>query len=142
MTAFAKTLEEKWMLADLPRIKAEYTPLLASSKAQLTGHIRPAQTSGSTAHLTQLLYLDDSGFPFNNRDDAATGTRIIKETFTELGLQMHLGNNENKKSKTEILWIPAPSFYTAAINEPQTTPTALPSNLTTPDHSLPPLTHT
>ena len=27
--------------------------------------------------------------------------RIIKETFTELGLEMHCGNNDNKKSKTD-----------------------------------------
>ena len=30
---------------------------------------------------------------------------------------MHCGSNTNDKSKTEILWIPAPSFYSASANE-------------------------
>ena len=130
MTAFAETLDKKWTQAGLPRIEAEYTPLSTSSNAQLTGHIKPSQTSGSTTQLTQVLFLDDSGFPFNNRDDATTGTRLIRETFTNLGLTMHCGDNENKKSKTEILWIPAPSFYTASINQqtPSTTPSLEPHN--------------
>ena len=124
MTAFAETLEKKWTQAGLPRIEAEYTPISPSSKAQLTGHIRPTHSAGSTTSLSQVLFLDDSGFPFNTRDDAITGTRIIKETFTELGLEMHCGSKENKTSKTEILWVPAPSFYSYA-NDQQTTPIAL-----------------
>ena len=101
MTAFAETLDKKWTQAGLPRIEAEYTPISASSNAQQTGHIKPARTSASTTQLSQVLFLDDSGFPFNSREDAATGTRIVKETFTELGLEMHCGSDENKKSKTE-----------------------------------------
>ena len=56
-----------------------------------------------------------------------TGTRIIKETFTELGLEMHCGSNENKKSKTEILWVPAPSF-SYCTDDQQTTLNTLPTS--------------
>jgi len=111
MTAFAEILEKKWTLANIPRVEAEHAPLNKLHRGQLTGHTRPKQKAGSTTNVTQVLFLDDSGFPFNSKDDATKGTKLIRETFSSLGLEMHCGNNQNPKSKTEILWIPAPSFY-------------------------------
>ena len=66
---------------------------------------------------TQALFLNDSGFPFETREDATIGTRLVKETFASLGLKMHCGDKDTKKSKTEILWVPSPSFYTKAAKE-------------------------
>ena len=126
MTAFSEILDKKWITAGLPRVEAEHTPLNKLSTGQLTGHIKPLTKTGTTTYVTHTLFLDDSCFPFNTREDAAVGTKLVKETFASLGLEMHCGTKETDKSKTEILWVPAPSFYTTAAEHshtPQTTTT-------------------
>ena len=116
MTAFSEILDKKWQAAGLSRVEARHTELDQLATGQLTGHKAPTKKKGSTTHITQTLFLDDSGFPFNSREDAITGTKIIRSTFASLGLEMHCGNEENKKSKTEILWVPPPSFYANKTN--------------------------
>ena len=118
MTAFSEILDKKWQAAGLARVEAKHTPLDNLATGQLTGHKNPTKKSGATTHITQALFLDDSGFPFNSREDAITGTKLIRSTFASLGLEMHCGDNTSKKSKTEILWIPPPSFYTNGSNSP------------------------
>jgi hypothetical protein len=117
MTAFSEILDKKWTMAGLPRVEAEHTPLSQLRTGQLTGHIKPLQKRGATTHITHTLFLDDSCFPFNTREDAAIGTKLVKETFASLGLEMHCGTRNTEKSKTEILWVPAPSFYTNAAKQ-------------------------
>jgi hypothetical protein len=117
MTAFSEILDKKWTTAGIPRVEAEHTPLSQLSKGQLTGHTQPSRKQGSTTYVTQTLFLDDGSFPFHTRNDAIRGTTLVKDTFASLGLEMHCGSNTNDKSKTEILWIPAPSFYSVSANE-------------------------
>ena len=117
MTAFSEILDKKWKTAGIAMVEAEHTPLSELEKGQLTGHTRPAQKRGTSTHVTQTLFLDDSGFPFETREDAAIGTKLVRETFASLGLEMHCGTKDSTKSKTEILWIPAPSFYTDAAKD-------------------------
>ena len=114
MTAFSEILDKKWTAAGITRVEAEHTPLPTLRDGQLTGHTNPQRKRGSTTHITQTLFLDDSGFPFNTREDAITGTQLVKETFASLGLEMHCGTKDTDKSKTEILWVPSPTFYTNA----------------------------
>ena len=114
MSAFSEILDKKWTAAGITRVEIEHTPLNELANGQLTGQKNPLKKRGQTTHITQTLFLDDSGFPFNTREEAITGTKLIKETFASLGLEMHCGNNMTDKSKTEILWIPPPSFYTEA----------------------------
>ena len=142
MTAFSEILDNKWTTAGLPRVEAEHTPLTHLSTGQLTGHIKPLQKRGTTTHITHTLFLDDSCFPFNTKEDAAIGTKLVKETFTSLGLEMHCGTKETTKSKTEILWIPAPSFYTTPAGQlteqpPTTASNTLTFNETTHYHDDP-----
>ena len=118
MSAFSEILDKKWTAAGITKVEAKHTPLNELANGQLTGHKNPLKKRGSTTHITQTLFLDDSGFPFNTREEAITGTKLVKETFASLGLEMHCGNKTTDKSKTEILWVPPPSFYTdAARNE-------------------------
>jgi hypothetical protein len=136
MTAFSEILDKKWQAAGLPRIETKHTPLDQLSTGQLTGHIKPSKKEGANTHITQALFLNDSGFPFNSREDAIVGTKLIRSTFTSLGLEMHCGDNTSNKSKTEILWIPAPSFYTTTSNNllpTESTTTALDANDPTRD---------
>ena len=129
MTAFSEILDKKWTTEGLPRVKAEHTPLTQLNTGQLTGHIKPLQKRGATTFITHTLFLDDSCFPFNTREDAAIGTKLVKKTFASLGLEMHCGTKETKKSKTEILWVPAPSFYTNAAKKLRKLQTANTPNL-------------
>ena len=70
-----------------------------------------------------MLYLDDGSFPFNTTEEAATGINIIRDTFASLGLEMHCGNKQNQKLKTELIFFPAPALYTT---NDSPTATALP----------------
>ena len=114
MSAFLEILDKKWTAAGISKVEAKHTPLNELANGQLTGHKNPSKKRGSTTQVTQTLFLDDSGFPFNTREEAIIGTRLVKETFKSLGLEMHCGNKTTDKSKTEILWVPPPSFYTNA----------------------------
>ena len=114
MTAFSEILDKKWEAAGLSRVEAEHTPIDQLATGQLTGHKNPTRKHGTTTYITQTLFVDDSAFPFNTKDEVTTGTRLIKETFASIGLEMHCGNKDSTKSKTEILWIPPPSFYSNA----------------------------
>ena len=121
MSAFSEILDKKWTAAGITKVEIEHTPLDQLADGQLTGHRNPTKKRGSTTNVTQTLFLDDSGFPFNTREEAITGTKLVIETFASLGLEMHCGNKTTNKSKTEILWVPPPSFYTNAIKNTQNT---------------------
>ncbi|KAL7431046.1 hypothetical protein ACHAXH_001423, partial [Discostella pseudostelligera] len=109
MTAFSEILNKKLILAGIPRVEATHTPLSELSNGQLTGQTNPTRKQGSTTYITQT--------PFHTKKDAIQGTILVKETFSSLGLEMHCGSNDNKKSKTKILWIPPPSFYSTTTNQ-------------------------
>ena len=57
-----------------------------------------------------MLYIDDGAFIFNTREEATRGVALIKEVFARFGLEMHVGEGE-KMSKTEMMYVPPPSFY-------------------------------
>ena len=56
------------------------------------------------------MFLDDSAFVFESRNDLIKGLSIIKYVFGCFGLEMHLGKGE-VKSKTECIYFPKPSFF-------------------------------
>ena len=53
-----------------------------------------------------ILYIDDSSFPFNNRDYMILGTKIYINIIVKFELTMHTGKN-NKAFKTEVIFIPS-----------------------------------
>ena len=54
--------------------------------------------------------MDDGAFAFSTRHDLEKGAKLVYETFTKLGLQMHTGTTE-KASKNECVFFPAPGHF-------------------------------
>lgn len=115
MTAFSETLETNWTAAGIPKTQFHRANLsnTALLGAQLTGHsTKGALRSSPSFDVFHILYLDDGSFLFATRDDMIRGLDIINNTFTQLGLEMHVGSND-KKSKTEAMSsLPATSSTT------------------------------
>ena len=59
---------------------------------------------GDSFNFPYLLYVDDSTFVFESRDEIEKGTQRIFDTFKRIGFLMHVGTN-NAKSKSEAMYI-------------------------------------
>ena len=78
-----------------------------------------------------MLYVDDGAFAFVSRRDLEIGATLVYNQFARLGLEMHVGK-ENKKSKTECVFFPAPGHFKPPPLPPSTPPSdpsALPVTL-------------
>jgi hypothetical protein len=67
--------------------------------------IHSSKKSSPLHHNATLYYADDSTFIFLSKVDLITSTTFVKDTFTQFGLEVHLGcsNTPDSKSKTEII---------------------------------------
>ena len=64
-----------------------------------------AQSKGTIFNHWLSLYVDDSAFILTSREDATRTANLVLEHLKKFGLKMHTGT-EDKKSKTEVLFIP------------------------------------
>ena len=56
-------------------------------------------------------YADDTGIPFDSREDLETETPILINHFRRFGMEIHLGNRTTEKdSKSEILFVAKPQI--------------------------------
>jgi len=102
MLAFTETLEEEyekeWQVKPI-----EYRYHADENLGQLKS--KNFNTEGLILKLTQLLYIDDSFFPFNTREDLIKGGNKIYFLFKKFGLLMHIGKG-NDDSKTKAMYFP------------------------------------
>jgi hypothetical protein len=63
------------------------------------------KTKGNYHYLFHLLYVDDSTFLFETRDEIGLGSQVIHDNCALFGLIMHVGDN-GKTPKTEALHPP------------------------------------
>ncbi len=113
MSAFAETLEKEWQSNNLPQPTLKN--ITNMNEGQLTGHIRERIRRGIDLIVNQILYIDDGAFFFESREDAKLGLEMIDKVFKTIGLEMHIGRGE-QLSKTEIMYVPIPSFYQTPTN--------------------------
>jgi len=85
------------------------------NEGQLTGHTKERIRRGINLLITQILYIDDGAFFFESREDAELGLEMIDKVFKKFGLEMHIGRGD-QLSKTEIMYVPKPSFYQTPAN--------------------------
>ena len=72
---------------------------------KLTGHNNKSFEQGTLLTLLCVLYVDDSTFNFDDRDQLTRGLNFIYQHFTKFDLEMHIGTG-NKSSKTECAFFP------------------------------------
>jgi hypothetical protein len=72
-----------------------------------------------TFHIVQLLYVEDTFFPFATRDDLIQGTNQIFHLFRCFGLLIHIGKGETD-SKSKAMYFPPslPKKMSEPTNEP------------------------
>jgi hypothetical protein len=118
MLAFSEILEEEYKEWGIKPIEFKYHADI--TKGQLksqTLHCRAL-----TFHIVQLLYVDDTFFPFATRDDLIQGTNRIFHLFRCFGLLMHIGKGETD-SKLKAMYFPPslPKKMSDPTNEPTIT---------------------
>eukprot|EP00978_Attheya_sp_CCMP212_P021093 scaffold61228_cov46-Attheya_sp.AAC.1 len=104
MNAFAETLSEKWTFKKL-EYKWFPTSKNGNKRGRLTG--QSPKAIGTKFDLFNFLYVDDGSMLFNNREDLVAGTTLLFSHFARFGLEMHIGRNDTKASKTECMYFPA-----------------------------------
>jgi hypothetical protein len=87
MLAFLETLEEEYEEWGIKPIEFKYHADIL--KGQLKS--QSLQCQALTFCIGQLLYVDDTFFPFATRDDLIQGTNRIFHLFRCFGLLMHIG---------------------------------------------------
>jgi hypothetical protein len=103
MQAFLETLQlnlQPTLFAHFPENKNK-NPL--TCKGKLLGQNTKAK--GTPFNFNSSLYVDDSFFCFQNREDLLKATIDLNTHFARFGLTMHLGS-ENTKSKSEAMYFP------------------------------------
>jgi len=81
------------------------------SRGQLITVPNTETNPGSETTISDMLLSDDGAFTFESHDEMCNFLSVVKESFAELGLLMHVGtvdgNGKHVKSKTEAVHCPA-----------------------------------
>ncbi len=114
MSAAAETLELEWKRADLEVLTIAHFPDNSPAFGCIWGHTPRMYNS---RHLTsykiyQLLYVDDSAFPFSTRPALIKWLSLIHSHLARFGLEVHIGWNGDP-SKIECVFFPPPIFQGA-----------------------------
>jgi hypothetical protein len=100
MLAFSETLEEKYEEWGIKPIEFKYHADI--TKGQLKS--QTLQCRALTFRIIQLLYVDDTFFPFTTRDDLIQGTNQIFHLFRCFGPLVHIGKGETD-SKLKAIYV-------------------------------------
>jgi len=102
MLAFSETLEQEYEAEwDIKPIEFKYHA--NTTEGQLKS--QPLNVQALTVKLIQLLYVDDTFFPFASREDLVKGANHIFNLFKRFGLLMHIGKGD-VDSKTKAMYFP------------------------------------
>ena len=112
---FAKTLEIEWIKADLKTINLRQHTHSPRGVGKLTRHKKYNFEQGTLLALFCVLYVDDSAFTFEDRDQITRGLNLIYQHFTMFGLEMHIVKGK-KASKTECVFFPPLGFLRRKLN--------------------------
>jgi hypothetical protein len=112
MSAAAKTLEVKWREAGIAVLKVAHSSDNELESGCICGHTpRMYNSTRLTAfEIFQLLYVEDSAFPFLDCNALIVGINLIYSHFACFGLEIHIGWGE-ESSKTECVFFPPPQFF-------------------------------
>ena len=117
MLAFSETLEQEYEQEwDIKPIEFKYHANIR--EGQLKSQPLNARAA-LTIKLIQLLYVDDTFFPFATREDLVKGSNLIFDLFKRFGLLMHIGRGD-VDSKTKAMYFP-PSLPQKKPNNTNTT---------------------
>jgi hypothetical protein len=100
MSTFVESLEKEWKQSNLP--EAIFKNVTNASKGQLTGHLKGSVKRGLDLIIHQILYINNGAFFFETREDAILGLNLINKVFAKLSLEMHMGEERNKKSRSNV----------------------------------------
>jgi hypothetical protein len=112
MSAAAKTVEVKWHKAGIAVLKVAHPSNDELESGCICGHTPCMYNSTrlTTFKTFQLLYVDDSAFPFPDCSTLIVGINLIYSHFACIGLEIHIGRGE-ESSKTECVFFPPPQFF-------------------------------
>jgi len=96
--AHRRRIKKEWQVKPI-----EYWYYADENLGQLKG--KKFNTEGLVLKLTQLLFVDDSYFPFNTQEDLIKGANEIYFLFKKFGLLMHIGRGDND-SKIKAMYFP------------------------------------
>ena len=99
----AQDLEKEFTIAGIDILKVLVSSSLDST---IRKHSNGDINNMSLTMLLMLLFMDDGAIPFNSRQDALIGIKIIKKVFNRFGLTIHSGFGK-KKSKTKTVFFPS-----------------------------------
>jgi hypothetical protein len=94
--AAIETMHANWSIMKIATPSLNYFP------SEINGCLCIRSSKKSTPlHHNATLYADDSAFTFLSKSDLITGTTFVKDTFTQFGLEVHLGctNTPNRNPK-------------------------------------------
>jgi hypothetical protein len=134
MQAFLDTVKLGAKTSDFQFFKPPKNGNLKAWNGRLLGQL--TSSKGTAFELSNILFVDDSVFLTENREELEALTPILIQHFKCLGMQMHIGNRD-MKSKTEAMFFPGSLKEAKALTSTNT----LPPNLTLPDDQHVQFTH-
>jgi hypothetical protein len=130
MLAFSETLEQEYEQEwDIKPIEFKYHANIRDGQLKS----QPLNVRALTIKLIQLLYVDDTFFPFTTREDLVKGSNLIFDLFKRFGLLMHIGRGD-VDSKTKAMYFP-PSLPQKKPNNTNTTTVETATQTITDDRS-------
>jgi hypothetical protein len=103
MQAMAETLKPLWMEAEIAMPEFRFHKETKSCYGKMKG--QSTTTKGTGFKMFLSLYVDDSSFIFETKEDMQKGASILYHHMKRFGLLMHIGK-DGSKSKMEALYIP------------------------------------
>ena len=112
ISAAAKRLEAKWRETGIAVLKVAHSRDDDLESRCVRGHTpRMYNSTRLTAFdIFQLLYVDNSAFPFPDRNAVTAEINLILPHFARFGLKIHIGW-EGESSKTKCIFFPPPQFF-------------------------------
>jgi hypothetical protein len=122
MSAAAETLKIEWEQAGIKVLTVAHSPNEDLATRCLRGCTPKMYNSCKlTAYeIFQLLYVNDSAFPFPTWSDLIKGLALVHSHLARFGLEVHIGRG-SESSKTECVFFPPPQFFNDKLNPPSLT---------------------
>jgi hypothetical protein len=102
-----KTLTPLWLEAEITMPEFRFHKETKSCYGKMKG--QSTTTKGTGFKMFLSLYVDDSSFIFETKEDMQKGASILYHHMKRVGLRMHIGR-DGGKSKTEALYFPPPGM--------------------------------
>jgi ribosome-binding ATPase YchF (GTP1/OBG family) len=91
MSAAAEALEAKWRETGIAVLKVAHSRDNDLESGCVRRHTPRMYNSTRLIEIFQLLYVDNSAFPFPDRNALTAGINLIHSHFAQFGLEIHIG---------------------------------------------------